>query len=235
MPRDLFGDVTRPSISIGSRKWYTVPVSLLSHSLAVGLVIAVPLLAPSMLPDVWNGDVIAYVTTVLPPPPPPPAARPEVSDHLPPNPNLAPIVAPTGFSKERADLPQFENQLPSGVIIGDVTDGPVEPVAPPRPPATVAPVEPLRVGGTIRPPVKIRDAQPVYPPMAIAARIEGVVIIDATIGADGQVLGVRLLRPLPFLDQAALDAVRHWQFTPTLLNGVPVPVLMTVTVRFTLK
>lgn len=117
------------------------------------------------------------------------------------------------------------------MVIGDVTDGPVEPIAP-RP---SAPVEPLRVGGTIRPPLKIRDAQPAYPPLAIAARIEGIVIIDATIGVDGQVLNVRLLRSVPFLDQAALDAVRQWQFTPTLLNGVPVPVLMTVTVRFTLK
>jgi periplasmic protein TonB len=231
MPRDLFGDVTRPSISIGSRKWYTVPVSLLSHALAVGLVIAVPLLAPSMLPEVWNGDVIAYVTKVLPPPPPPPVRR-DVAERPTANPDAAPVVAPTGVSKEKEDLPTFENEHPTpGVIIGDVTDGPVEPVAPPP----SAPVEPVRVGGTIRPPVKIRDAQPVYPQMAIAARIEGIVIIDATIGADGQVLQVRLLRPLPFLDRAALDAVRQWQFTPTLLNGVPVPVLMTVTVRFQLK
>ena len=111
MPRDLFGDVTRPSISIGSRKWYTVPVSLLSHSLAVGLVIAVPLLAPSMLPDVWRGDVIAYVTKVLPPPPPPPVRR-DVAEHPAANPDAAPLGAPTGVSKEQEDLPAFENDHP---------------------------------------------------------------------------------------------------------------------------
>ena len=232
MPRDLFGDVVRPSISIGSRKWYTLPVSLLSHSFALGLLIAVPILAPSMMPDVWKGDVMAYVTSIIPPAPPPPVIRRDLPEQRAINPNAAPTEPPEGITKEPDELPIFDNNTPNeAIIIGDVTNGPVEPIAP-KPPA---PVEPVRVGGTIRSPVKIRDAQPVYPSMAIAARIEGIVIIDATIGADGRVLDVRLLRPLPFLDQAALDAVRQWQFTPTLLNGVPVPVLMTVTVRFTLK
>ena len=232
MPRDLFGDVTRPSISIGSKKWYTLPVSLLSHSFALAVLIAVPILAPSMLPEVWSGDVVAYVTDVLPPAPPPPPIHREVQQQPPVTPSPFPVDAPTGFVREKERLPVFETDVASpGVIIGDFKDGPVEPIAP-RP---IAPVEPVRVGRTIRPPLKIRDAKPVYPSLAIAARMEGVVIIDATIGADGQVLNVRLLRSVLFLDQAALDAVRQWQFTPTLLNGVPVPVLMTVTVRFTLK
>jgi periplasmic protein TonB len=45
----------------------------------------------------------------------------------------------------------------------------------------------------------------------------------------------RVLRSIPLLDAAALDAVKQWEFTPTLLNGVPVPVIMTVTVQFTLS
>jgi protein TonB len=44
-----------------------------------------------------------------------------------------------------------------------------------------------------------------------------------------------VLRSVPLLDQAALDAVRQWEYEPTLLNGVPVPVIMTVTVNFTLR
>lgn len=60
-------------------------------------------------------------------------------------------------------------------------------------------------------------------------------IIEATIGVDGRLINARLLRSIPLLDQAALEAVRQWEFTPTLLNGVPVPVIMTVTVNFTLK
>ena len=68
-----------------------------------------------------------------------------------------------------------------------------------------------------------------------AQGVQGVVIIEATIGPDGRVKDAKVLRSIPLLDQAALDAVKQWQFTPTLLNNVPVPVIMTVTVNFTLQ
>jgi protein TonB len=58
--------------------------------------------------------------------------------------------------------------------------------------------------------------------------------MEATIGADGKVSDVRVLRSIPLLDQAAMDAVRQWEYAPTVLNGTPVPVLMTVTLNFTL-
>jgi protein TonB len=61
-----------------------------------------------------------------------------------------------------------------------------------------------------------------------------VVIIEATIGVDGAVQEAKVLRSIPLLDSAALDAVRQWEFSPTLLNGEPVPVIMTVTVQFML-
>ena len=93
----------------------------------------------------------------------------------------------------------------------------------------------MRVGGNIATPTKVKDVRPVYPQSAIQARIQGVVIIEATIGKDGAVDNARILRSIPLLDPAALEAVRQWQFTPTLLNGVPVPVIMTVTVQFALK
>ena len=82
---------------------------------------------------------------------------------------------------------------------------------------------------------KTKHVKPVYPPIAQSARVQGVVIIEATIGPNGKVQDARVLRSIPLLDQAALDAVRQWEFTPTLLNGVPVPVIMTVTVQFTLS
>jgi protein TonB len=65
--------------------------------------------------------------------------------------------------------------------------------------------------------------------------VSGIVIIEATIGKDGSVRDARVLRSVPLLDQAALDAVRQWRFTPTLLNNEPVEVIMTVTVNFTLN
>jgi protein TonB len=90
----------------------------------------------------------------------------------------------------------------------------------------------IRVGGKIEAPIKMNDVQPVYPAIAQSAHVTGAVMIEATIGADGKVIDAKVVRSIPLLDQAALDAVRQWEYKPTLLNGVPVPVLMTVTVNF---
>jgi len=95
---------------------------------------------------------------------------------------------------------------------------------------------PIRVGGNIKEPLKIHDVRPVYPADAMASQVQGVVILEAVIGPQGNVTDARIMRSVSAsLDQAALDAVRQWVFTPTLLNGVPVPVIMTVTVNFTLR
>jgi protein TonB len=90
----------------------------------------------------------------------------------------------------------------------------------------------VRVGGKIEPPIKMNDVQPVYPAIAKNAGVTGVVIIEATIGPDGKVIDAKVLRSVPLLDQAALDAVRQWEYRPTFLNGVAVPVIMTVTINF---
>jgi TonB family protein len=96
-------------------------------------------------------------------------------------------------------------------------------------------IAPVRVGGDIKVPAKIQDVKPVYPPEALAAKVQGIVILEAVVGVDGAVEKARVLRSVPGLDQAAIDAVQQWRFTPTLLNGAPVPVIMTVTVNFTLQ
>ena len=86
----------------------------------------------------------------------------------------------------------------------------------------------------MRPPTKTKHVAPVYPPLAQSAAVQGVVILEVIIASDGKVQDARVLRSIPLLDQAAIDAVRQWEFTPTLLNGSPVPLFMTVTVQFTL-
>jgi protein TonB len=91
---------------------------------------------------------------------------------------------------------------------------------------------PVRVGGNIRAPMRTQFVEPVYPPTARAAGIQGVIILEIVIGEDGAVSNARVLRSIPPLDQAAIDAVRQWRFEPTLLNGVPTPVIMTATVNF---
>lgn len=92
----------------------------------------------------------------------------------------------------------------------------------------------IRVGGHVKPPAKITDVRPIYPNEARAAGIQGVVILEVRIEGDGRVSQARIMRSIPALDAAAVDAVRQWQFTPTLLNGAATPVVMTVTVQFTL-
>ena len=104
-------------------------------------------------------------------------------------------------------------------------------------PAIYAFVDPpqVRVGGDIKEPKKIKDAKPVYPPLAQTAKISGIVIIEAIIAKDGSIRDAKILRGMPMLNDAALEAVRQWRYTPTTLNGVPVEVVMTVTVNFTLN
>jgi protein TonB len=100
------------------------------------------------------------------------------------------------------------------------------------PGATTRPA--VRIGGSIGAPARVKFVPAAYSPVALRARVSGIVIVEATIDEQGRVAEARILRSIPLLDQAALDAVRQWEYTPTLLNGSPVPVIMTVTVNFTL-
>ena len=116
------------------------------------------------------------------------------------------------------------------------------PPPPPPPPPSDREIAPapwatgaVRVGGTILQPTKTKHVNPIYPPLAQSSGVQGVVILEALIGTEGKITNARVLRSIPLLDQAALDAVMQWEFTPTRLNGQPVPVLMTVTVQFTLS
>lgn len=96
---------------------------------------------------------------------------------------------------------------------------------------------PVRVGGNIKAPRKLVNVKPVYPASMRAEGRSGVVRLDALIGKDGTVVFARVLSASvhPDFAAAAVEAVRQWKFTPTLLNGEPVEVLMTVTVNFSLE
>ena len=90
----------------------------------------------------------------------------------------------------------------------------------------------VRVGGAIRNPTKTKNVLPVYPAVAKTARVGGTVIVEATIGPDGKVADARVVKSVPLLDQAALDAVRQWEYAPTRVRGVAVPVIITVAINF---
>jgi TonB family protein len=93
----------------------------------------------------------------------------------------------------------------------------------------------VRVGGDVKPPVKTKNVTPVYPPIAKQTHVQGVVMLDVTIGTDGKVKDVKVLRSVKGLDDAAVTAVRAWEFKPTMVNGQVVQVIMTVPVIFTLE
>ena len=90
----------------------------------------------------------------------------------------------------------------------------------------------VRVGGAIRNPTKTKNVLPVYPAVAKSARIGGTVYVEATIGPDGKVADARVVKSVPLLDQAALDAVTQWEYVPTRVRGVAVPVIITVAINF---
>lgn len=218
------------------RAW-TLGVSIVFHLCVVAGVIVSPLFATDELPEPPRATEYVLVSARLPSPPPEPrpvspatssdAAPIEPQDTIvpePPTPQVPP-PGPTDFDVFGGD-PQAGPFVP-GVVVGD-------PLPPPPPPPPVAPKQPVRVS-ELQAPRKIRDMAPRYPAIAQASRVEGVVILEAVIAEDGSVQEVRVLRSKPLLDDAAVEAVRQWRFTPTLLGGQPVPVVMTVTVSFSLR
>jgi protein TonB len=115
-----------------------------------------------------------------------------------------------------------------GVAGGNGRALPIEPAPP------AAATGPFRVGEGIARPRKIKDVRPVYPVFAMSARLGGSVLIEATIGVDGKVRDARVVQSIAALDQAALDAVRQWEFEPSRINGEPVAVMMVIVVTFAL-
>jgi len=102
--------------------------------------------------------------------------------------------------------------------------------------APPAPGSPYRVGDNVTRPEKISGAPPAYTEEARKARVTGVVILEAIIDEQGNVVNLRVLQGLPMgLDQAALEAVKTWKFKPATLDGQPVKVYYTLTVNYTME
>jgi protein TonB len=146
----------------------------------------------------------------------------------------APVEVPEQIKPEESLDLGVEGGVAGGVE-GGVPGGVVGGVVGGLPDAPPPPTQAVRVGGQIKEPKKLKNVPPVYPDIAKQARVQGVVILECTISPQGKVTDVKVLRGIPLLDQAAIDAVKQWVYTPTLLNGVPVPVIMTVTVNFKLS
>ena len=175
---------------------------------------------------------------IAPPPPPPPPSGAAVPSPPPSlrrsaRPLTAPVETPDQIvPEETVDLGHADGQ-PGGVeggvpggVVGGVVGG--LPEAPP-------PIQPVRVGGEIKEPAKLRHVAPVYPDIAVRANVQGKVVVECTVSPQGRVTETRIVRGIPLLNAAAVEAVKQWLYTPTLRDGVPVPVIMTVTVEFRLE
>ena len=182
-----------------------------------------------------------------PPPPPPPPSVKAVAAVQPSKPVPAsaqafavPAAVPIGVQPESGfDLGGeggviggVEGGIPGGVL-GGVPGGLVEEALPPLPPPL--PAQPRRVGGDIQAPALVHRVEPEYPAVAVAGKITGTVILEATVDQTGRVTDVDVLRSIKVLDQAAIKAVRQWQYQPLILNGQPVPFILVVTLTFSLR
>jgi protein TonB len=236
-----------------NRGW-TVLTSAALQLVLIAALLAVPLVRPEMLPKTLLQTMLALPPTPPPAPPAPaatqlahvqrPVPRPFDSKHL-----FEPREVPDKVAMlNDADLSEAIDGVPGGVPNGvpGGTGTAMSPVftdllAPPAPappaakPAAPAAVPRVRLGGQILQGKLIYAPKPSYPVLALRARVEGQVQLAAVIARDGAVLNLTVVSGHPLLVQAALDAVRHWRYAPTLLNGDPVEVISTIVVNFTLN
>ena len=250
----MFDNLLESSNDSTGQSRSTLVVSLIVHAIIVSLILLVPLIYYQALPE---QKFLTFLAASPAPPPPPVPRPPSVQEPVAPREvqvvrwDLDQFQAPTEIPKEipppSDDIPVVTNidfgnrRLPGGVPVGIVESGggvlsgvlgEVPDLPPPPPPK---PKEPIRVGGTVQTSKLLRKVDPVYPELAKRARVSGIVLLQVVVSETGQVKDAKLIRGHPLLNQSAIDAVRQWQYSPTLLNGEPVPVIATVTVNFVLK
>jgi periplasmic protein TonB len=228
-------------------------ISTAAHVAVVGVVLAISILYVSAeLPPVPDMVTFVVSTAPLPPPPPPPpppapaatSSKPKAIKPVPTaSPRAAPVEAPREIVEETAiDMGSGEGVADgveggvAGGVVGGVVGGLISELPPPPPPPPPAPVvrAPVRIGGELKAPALVTRVEPEYPPLAVRAQVQGVVILEAVIDRLGRVEDVRVLRSIPLLDKAAIAAVRQWRYSPLLLNGTPERFVLTVTVSFSL-
>ena len=228
-----------------SRSAAPVLISIAGHVVLVVTVIIVPLLyATDNLPQVPGMMAfVAPMPEVPPPPPPPPPPAPKTEQapqkELPSNAYAAPVEAPSDIRPEPPDMPVAPRGGVEGGVVGGVQGGIVGGLVaappPPPPPPPPAPAQAVRIGGNIQAPTLIKRVEPTYPEIAIVAKVTGLVILEASVGTDGTVESVRVLRSVKFLDAAAVEAVKQWRYQPLVLNGVATPFVLSVTLNFSVK
>jgi protein TonB len=186
---------------------------------------------------------------LLPPEPPPPEPEPPPPEPEPPKPEAVKVPVPDPTPKEPEPPPPPPKPIPVreiDIVETVETEAPepqvdlpavdVEFEVPEGPPPEPEPTGPIHVGGDVKAPVKTSGAEPTYTPAARAARLEGVVVVQAIIDKQGRVTQVKVLKDQPMgLSDRAVSAIKSWKFRPATLNGKPVDVYYNLTVTFQLN
>ena len=242
----MFDLITGQARHIPSTPGVPLLISLSTQLVLVGTVVVPLLIFTGALPEVPT--MMAFVVQASAPPPSPPPPPPTARSSAPPSakpaqsPGAAPVEPPSTILPERPNdegdigVPGgVESGLPGGIPGGLVGGLPGDIPPPPAPPAPPPPRAPVRVGGQIQAPALEHRVDPTYPDVAVSARIRGVVILEANVDRDGRVVDVKVLRTASrLLDNAAITAVRQWQYRPLVLNGSPEPFVLTVVLTFNL-
>jgi protein TonB len=225
------------------RKRFLIWVALLIHAVVLAASIGLPLLEVDRdLPQVESMATFLVPPPQPPPPPPPPApapARPQAAEKL-SRPLLreasfvAPVAIPSQIPTEDFGGGDFgvpggvEGGVPGGIAGGIARGLPESPASPPRPD------EPVRVDFRRDEGRPIKKVDPVYPTLAVESRVQGVVILDVLVDAQGIPGPMKVLKTVPMLEDAATTAVRAWRWKPYVIEDQPVPFWVTVTVTFRL-
>ncbi len=237
-----------------SRALLTFGISCLLHVVVIATLVIVPLIYFNVLPQ---QELLTFLMLPpSPPPPPPPPPPPAPRSVVPPRVVVHNFVAPTAIPRSIPppvnEPPVIEPEFSQGIagitggIVGGIPGGiaggipggllkqpAVLPPPPPPPPQPVAHT-PIKVGGNLEQAKLILKVDPVYPQLARVARVAGPVELEVTVDEDGNVSRVKVVGGNPLLEKSAINAVRQWKFSPTILNGEPVPVVADITVMFRL-
>jgi protein TonB len=225
-----------------SRKAATLPISIAVHAIVIGAALGASIWFVEDVPE--PPIPVTFYASAPPPPPPPPAApkaapqpKQVVQKIIPTSPTemTAPTVIPDRIPEAltEPEAPAGDDAGVEGGVEGGVPGGVLGGVVGGTGPGTGD--EPLRVGGDVKAPLLLLKIEPGYPEAARKARMEGVVILEAIITADGSVQDVKVLKSVnPLLDASAVRAVQQWRYRPATLNGRAVRVYLTVTVTFNL-
>jgi protein TonB len=239
----MFDDLVESSIvrKKTNTGWAVILSTIVQVCVLIVLVL-IPLIYTQALPK-------AMLTTLLiappppPPPPPPPAEAPKIVKPVARLIQQGKLMQPRAIPKQvavfkEAELPPEAPVAAGGVLggvdsglLGGLGAGPAVAAPPPPPPKQT---QRIKLGGQVVAAKLLAQPQPVYPPLARQARIQGNVVLHAIIDKDGRVGELQVISGHPLLVQAALEAVRNWRYQPTQLNGDPVEVDTTITVSFVL-